>query len=77
MHFTSKKNCEFFQGSYAHCLKCKYVQGNLDIVTLNVVKICDLLTISKRLFFNLLHKIIRFSDIMRFSDSFCEDQKCH
>ena len=25
MHFTSKKNCEFFQGSYAHCIKCKYV----------------------------------------------------
>ena len=29
------------------------------------------------IFFNLLHKIIRFSEIMRFSDSFCGDHKCH
>ena len=27
--------------------------------------------------FNLLHKIIRFSDIMQFSDNFWGDQKCH
>ena len=33
--------------------------------------------ILQRPFFNLLYKIIRFSDIMRFSDSFCKDQKCH
>ena len=25
----------------------------------------------------LLHKIIQFSNIMQFSDSFCGDQKCH
>ena len=55
----------------------KQVQCNLDLVTLNLVTTCDLVTIFERPFFNLLHKIIRFSDIMRFSDSFCEDQKCH
>jgi hypothetical protein len=55
----------------------KYVQCNLDLVTLNLVTICDLVTIFQRPFFNLLHKIIRFSDIMRFSDRFCKDQKCH
>ena len=48
------------------------VQCNLNLVTT-----CDLVTILQRPFFNLLHKIIRFSDIMRFSDSFCRDQKCH
>ena len=48
------------------------VQCNLDLVTLNLVTTCDLVTIFQRLFFNLLHKIIRFSDIMR-----CSDQKCH
>ena len=40
------------------------VQCNLDLVTLNLVTTCDLVTILQRLFFNLLHKIIRFSDIM-------------
>ena len=59
-------------------IKCKCVQGNLDIETLNLVTICDLVTtILKRPFFNILHKIIRFSDIMRFSDSFCRNHKCH
>ena len=53
------------------------VQCNLDLVTLNLVTPCDLVTNFQKLFFNLLHKIIRFSDIMRFSDSFCGDQKCH
>ena len=53
------------------------VQCNLDLVTLNLVTTCDLVTILQRPFFNLLHKIIQFSDIMRFSDSFCGDQKCH
>ena len=53
------------------------VQCNLDLVTLNLVTTCDLVTILQRPFFNLLHKIIRFSDIMQFSDSFCGDQKCH
>ena len=32
---------------------------------------CAILTILQRPFFNLLHKFIRFSDIRRFSDSFC------
>ena len=46
------------------------IQCNLDLVTLNLVTTCDLVTILQRPFFNLLHKIIRFSDIMWFSDSF-------
>ena len=46
------------------------IHCNLDLVTLNLVTICDLVTILQGPFFNLLHKIIRFSDIMRFSDSF-------
>ena len=50
---------------------------SLDSVTLNLVTTCDLVTIFQRPFFNLPHKIIRFSDIMRFSDSFWGDQKCH
>ena len=53
------------------------IQCNLDLVTLNLVTTCDLVTILQRPFFNLLHKIIRFSDIVQFSDSFCGDQKCH
>ena len=47
-----------------------HVQYNLDLVTLNLATTCDLVTILQRPFFNLLHKIIPFSDIMRFSDSF-------
>ena len=39
------------------------------------IKISDNLGFSGY-FFNLLQKIIRFSD-MRFSGSFCGDQKCH
>ena len=35
-----------------------HVQCNLDLVTLNLVTICDLVTILQRPFFNLLHKII-------------------
>jgi hypothetical protein len=46
-------------------------------VTLSLVTTCDLATILQRMFFNLLHKIIRSSDIIQFSDSFCGDQKCH
>ena len=57
------------QKSSVHC--------NLDLVTLNLVTTWDLVTIFHRPFFNLLHTIIRFSDIMRFSDNFCGDQKCH
>ena len=53
------------------------VQCNLDLVTLNLVTTCDLVTIFQRPFFNLLHKLMRFSDIMGFSDSFCRDQKCN
>ena len=54
-----------------HCVCTLYIQCNLDLVTLNLVTTCDLVTILQRPFFNLLHKIIRFSD------SFCGDQKCH
>ena len=53
------------------------IQWNLDLVTLNFVTTCDLVTILHRLFFNFLHKIIQFSDIMQFSDSFCGDEMCH
>ena len=53
------------------------MQCNLDLVSLNLVTSCDLVTILQQLFSNLLHKIIRFSDIMRFSDSLFRDQKCH
>ena len=53
------------------------LQCTLDLVTLNLVTTCDLVTIFQRPFFNLLQKIIRFSDIMRFSDSFCGNQTCH
>ena len=41
-----------------------YIQCNLDLMTLKLVTTCDLVTILQRPFFNLLHKIIRFSDIM-------------
>ena len=58
-------------------LLSKIVQCNLDLVTLNLVTTCDSVTILQRPFINSLHKIIRFSDTMRFSDSFCGDQKCH
>ena len=77
-----KKNCQGHQK-----LIQKQVQSNLDLVTLNLVTTydlvnldlvilnlattCDLVTILLRPFFNLLHKIIRFSD------SFCGDQMCH
>ena len=47
------------------------IQCNLDLVTLNLVTTCDLVTIFQRPIYNLLHKIFRLSDIMRFSDSFC------
>ena len=60
-----------------NCYPYLHIQCNLDLVTLNLVTTCDLVTILQRPFFNLLHKIIQFSDIMRFSDSFCGDQKCH
>ena len=41
-------------------------QCNLDLVTLNLVTTCDLVTIFQRPFFNLLHEIIRFSDTQPF-----------
>ena len=41
---------------------------------INLVATCDLVTIFQRPFFNLLHKIIRFRDIMRFSDSFAKSR---
>ena len=34
------------------------VQCNLDLVTLNLVTTCDLVTIVQRQFFNLLHETI-------------------
>ena len=55
----------------------KTVQCNLDLVTLNLVTTCDLVTIFQRPFFNLQHKNNIFSDIIRFSYSFFGDQKCH
>ena len=55
----------------------KQLQCNIDLATLNFVTTCDLATIFQTPIFNLLHKIIQFSDIMRFCDSFCGDQKCH
>ena len=41
------------------------IQCNLNSVTLNLVTTCDLVTILQRPFFNLLHEIIIFSDIMQ------------
>ena len=55
----------------------KIIQCNLDLVTSNLVTTCHLVTILKRPFFNLLHKLIQLSDVMIFSSSFCGDQKCH
>ena len=40
------------------------IQCNLDLVTLNLVATCDLVTVFQRPFINLQHEIIRFSDIM-------------
>ena len=48
------------------------LQCNLGLVTLNLVTTCDLVTTYfAKTIFQLLHKIIRFSE------SFCGDQKCH
>ena len=66
----------YFQ--YQQVKRIKYiVQCNLDLVTLNLVTACDLVSIFQRPFFNLLNRIIRFSDIMQFSNSFCVDQNWH
>ena len=46
-------------------------------MTFNLVTACDLGPILQRPFFISLHKNIRFSDIMQFSDSFCGHQMCH
>ena len=51
--------------------KAIYVQCNLDLVTLNLVTTCDLVTIFERPLFILLHKTNIFSDNMQYSDSFC------
>ena len=64
---------------------CWYVTSTLRLrspsnqvqCNLNKLTTCDLVTMLQRPFVNLLHKSIWFSDIMRFSDSFCQDQKCH
>ena len=55
----------------------KFVSAEPKMVSFSQLTTCDFVTIFQRPFFNLLHKIIRFGDIMRFSDSFCRDQKCH
>ena len=44
--------------------KIFFVQCNLNLVALKLVKTCDLVTVLQRPFFKLLHKIIRFSDVM-------------
>ena len=59
-----------FEGKYP-------IQCNLNLVTLNLVTTCDLVIILQGQFFNLIHKIIRFSDNIQFSESFSRDQKCH
>ena len=57
-----------------NCLTMNVFKGNYTIQwNLNLVRTFDLATIFQKPFFNLLHKIIRFSDIMRFSDNFCRD----
>ena len=53
----------------------KNIQYNLDLVTSNLVTTCDLVIIFHWPFFNLPLQIIRFSDIMWFSDSFWRYQK--
>jgi len=61
-----------------NCLTMNVFKGNYTIQwNLNLVTTFDLATIFQKPFFNLLHKNNIFSDIIRFSDSFCEDQKCH
>ena len=61
-----KKLFKVIQVYRKRCVEINKVQCNLDLVT-----------ILQRQFFNLLHKINLFSDIMQFNDSFCGDQKCH
>ena len=46
------------------------LQCNLNLLTLNLVTTCDLVTIFHRPFFSPVHKIIRLNDIMQFSDNF-------
>ena len=61
-----------------NCLTMNVFKGNYTIQwNLNLVTTFDLVTIFQKPFFNLLHKNNIFSDIIRFSDSFCGDQKCH
>ena len=55
-----------------NCKNCDEPQCNLNLVTT-----CDIATFLLRPFFNLLHKIIWFSDILWFTDSFCGDEECH
>ena len=55
-----------------HFQGCK-VQCNLDLVTLNLVITCDLVTIFQ--FTTYIHNL--FIDIIRFNDSFCGNQNCH
>jgi hypothetical protein len=54
------------------CLETLLVQCNLDLVTLNLVTTYDLVTIVQKPFFNLLRKIIQFSDIINLVTVFAE-----
>jgi hypothetical protein len=65
------------QNKVANFLSITKLQCNLDLVTLHLMTNCDVVTILQRPFFNLLYKIIRFIDIMGFSDSFGGGQKCN
>ena len=72
--FSSFQVQDFFLQHFYHKLKNQHtMQSRFSDIKFSD---CDLVTIFQRPFFNLLHKIIRFSDIMRFSDSFCGDPKC-
>ena len=66
-----------FQIFYKNMRKYSLLKCKNNLVTLNLATTCVLATIFQRKFFNLLNKIIQFSDIMRFSDSFCGGQKSH
>ena len=55
-------NAESVFGLNFHLSPGKKIQCNLDLVTMNLVTTSELVTILQRSFFNLLHKIIRFSD---------------
>ena len=64
---------EFLCKNWSLLLKKRlYIQCNFELVTLDLVATCDLVTIFQKPFFNLLHEIIGFSDIMGFGTVFAE-----